>query len=494
LKNYIFLFSFIALCSLAQLPPESGDGHLQDGVTYNQFKRSHRLFIQNVTLIDGSGDRPQLNMSVLVQNGRIQKIKKAGFFPTPAHAEVVDGTGMFLMPGMIDTHTHFWESGSIYTSPFLYDLRNIVPFETHIDWVRSRAEFTLSRFLCGGVTTIVEMSNPWEVFDIRERNRNNPFTPRMFVAGRIIGNVLPGGLNFWTDDDPAALAAATPAEAKRQVREQIAKGANLIKAGWLQLPGGPTVDTFIPIFRVMAREAHRAGIPIAVHATELESARAFANAGADILAHIVSDMPVDQEFIDLLLEKKVSVSTTMYFFNALANAFSEEPELLDIEHQCGDPQIIDSWSDLAVIPEDHRPPEPFLVPLAPLITDLVVYNASVMAEAGVQLVAGTDAGNIGLLAGPSIHREFQLMEEAGMSPMDIIVSATRDAARAIWQGNKLGMIKRHYLADMLLLAADPTMDISNLSTINYVIKGGTLIPFGDLHAIEDNTPPLVPTF
>jgi len=137
-------------------------------------------------------------MSVLVQNGRIKKIRKAALFSPPPHAEIVDGTGMYLMPGMIDTHTHFWESGSIYTSPLLYDLTNIVPFETHIEWVRSRADFTLSRFLCGGVTSIVEMSNPWEVFDIKERNKNNPYTPRMFLAGRIMGNVLPGGLNFWT--------------------------------------------------------------------------------------------------------------------------------------------------------------------------------------------------------------------------------------------------------------------------------------------------------
>jgi imidazolonepropionase-like amidohydrolase len=244
----------------------------------------------------------------------------------------------------------------------------------------------------------------------------------------------------------------------------------------------------------MVREAHRRGVPVAVHATELEAARAFVEAGADILAHVVSDQPVDQEFIDLLLEKDVAVSSTLYFFNAFANAFSDEPDLLDIEHQCGDSQVIESWDDMDSVPEEHVPPEPFLVPLAPLITDLVVYNASVMAANGVNLVIGTDAGNIGLLAGPSIHREIELLGDAGMEPMDIIVAGTSGAARAIGQGHKLGLIRRHYMADMLLLAADPTVDISNLANINYVIKDGTVIPFGDLHAMTDPTPPLVPVF
>ena len=103
-----------------------------------------------------------------------------------------------------------------------------------------------------------------------------------------------------------------------------------------------------------------------------------------------------------------------------------------------------------------------------------------MQEAGVTVAAGTDAGNIGTLHGPSLHREFELMAEAGLTPMQIIIDATRSAARVFSPDPQIGTIESGKLADLLILDADPLVDIANARQINKVIKGGHVFEVGKL--------------
>jgi imidazolonepropionase-like amidohydrolase len=97
-----------------------------------------------------------------------------------------------------------------------------------------------------------------------------------------------------------------------------------------------------------------------------------------------------------------------------------------------------------------------------------------MQAAGCVIAAGTDAGNIGTLHGSSLHREFELMAEAGLSPIEIIVAATQNAARVFAREPKMGVIKAGQLADLLILNQDPTADIKNLRKIDKVIKNGVV--------------------
>ena len=90
------------------------------------------------------------------------------------------------------------------------------------------------------------------------------------------------------------------------------------------------------------------------------------------------------------------------------------------------------------------------------------------------MAAGTDAGNTRTLHGPSLHREFVLMREAGMSPMQILTSATAHGARLMGRENELGVIKTGYLADLLVLNADPLADITNTRKLAHVIRGGSI--------------------
>jgi imidazolonepropionase-like amidohydrolase len=101
-------------------------------------------------------------------------------------------------------------------------------------------------------------------------------------------------------------------------------------------------------------------------------------------------------------------------------------------------------------------------------------NLKRLADAGAIVYAGSDAGNTRTVHGPSLHRELALMVEAGLTPMQVLVSATRNNARLMGRENELGQIKPGMLADVLLLDADPLADIRNTRRTYKVIRGGTV--------------------
>ena len=154
-------------------------------------------------------------------------------------------------------------------------------------------------------------------------------------------------------------------------------------------------------------------------------------------------------------------------------------DLTDIERSCGDAKVIASWADLAKIPTDQLP---LSARLPGRFTNkaVILANLKRMQDAGVIVAAGTDAGNIGTLHGPSLHREFELMTEAGLTPKQIIVDATRNAAHVFGPNPQIGTIEAGKLADLLILDADPLADIRNARQINTVIKGGHLFDAGKL--------------
>jgi imidazolonepropionase-like amidohydrolase len=96
----------------------------------------------------------------------------------------------------------------------------------------------------------------------------------------------------------------------------------------------------------------------------------------------------------------------------------------------------------------------------------------ILESAGVRIVGATDAGNIGTLHGPALHREFELMADAGVRPMDIIVSATKNAAAVMGRQSELGTLEKGKFADLVILDGDPLVDIKNTRKIFKVMKGG----------------------
>lgn len=434
------------------------------------------LVLRRATLIDGTGGPPLANATVVVKGNRILQVASGGPPLAPTGARVVDLAGKWMIPGMIDAHIHFNASGGLYSRPDVYDLRNRVPYEREQAWIRSRIPFTLSRYLCAGVTSVLALGDPRWQFQVRDADTEGT-SPRVSVVGPFIQSAPLGPIPIWTQDDPAIVHVVTPEDARSVVRKQVARHADLVKTGYIPDSRVPLAD-YIPILQAIVAESHAHGLRVVVHAEELEAAKAALRAGADVLAHTVGDEPVDEEFLKLATTRDVVSITTLWEPLGYAQVLTGHRTLLSVERACGDSEVIASWGQLEAIPPIQRPPVPEWVTTAssPRARSILLGNIRRMYERGVLLAVGTDASNIGTLHGGSYEQELLLLAQAGVPPMQILVAATNHGARALGRAYDLGTITPGKLADIVVLNTDPLIDISNTADISLVIKDGRIVP------------------
>jgi imidazolonepropionase-like amidohydrolase len=428
------------------------------------------LVILGPTLIDGTGGPTISNAAIVIENGKIRDIGPRGKVRIPSNVRTIDAKNKWVIPGLIDAHVHFVQSGDIYTRPDVVDLRKWRTYSAELDWTRERLPVTLARYLASGITGVFDMGGPLWTFDIRNQASKTKNAPHVAVAGPLIATYLPAALQT---ADPAIVKANTPAEARALVQQQLERHPDLIKV-WFIHRDGENLDDQKAIVRAAAEEAHSNGLRVAVHATELETAKAALEAGADILVHSVSDRRVDNEFIDMVKKRDVLYETTLFVQEGYRRVLNQDIQLAEIERRLGDPQVIATWGELGKIPAkdipgglQRRPPQE----LRPISFD----NLSVLEAAGVRIVGATDAGNIGTLHGVALHREFELMAAAGIRPAEIIVSATKNAAAVMGRDKELGTLEKGKFADLLILDDDPQVDIKNARKINRVMKAGEFI-------------------
>jgi imidazolonepropionase-like amidohydrolase len=437
--------------------------------------RHATLIINGGTLIDGTGGPPVADAAITVSGDRIADAGPSSKIIVPKNTKTIDARGKWIIPGLIDAHVHFFQSGDLYTRPDVIDLRQRVPYQRELAWIRRRLPYTFTRYLCSGITSVVDAGGPFANFNVRAIARRMQAAPRVAVAGPLISTVTPNDLET---ADPAIIQVTNPEQAVALVNRELVRKPDLIKIWFIR---GPDVelDHAVRIVEAVVKASHAASVRVAVHATELETAKAAVGAGSDILVHSVSDRPVDDEFVQMVKERGVIYTTTVVVDEGYAEVLGQKVDLTDIERSCGDGQVIASWAGLAKIPQDRLP---LYARFPPRFSEkaVVLANLKRMQEAGAIVAAGTDAGNIGTLHGPSLHREFELMAEAGLTPMQIIVDATRNAARVFSPNPQIGTIESGKLADLVILDADPLADIGNARQINKVIKGGHVFEVGKL--------------
>jgi imidazolonepropionase-like amidohydrolase len=399
----------------------------------------------------------------------------------PPAGRIQDVSGKWLIPGLIHTHVHLFGSSGLYAHPDIYDLRASHPYETEIRRVRQRIPFTLSRYLCAGVTSVVSLGGPQWDFQVQQQALQAVLAPRVAVAGPFLS--LPGPENLWTPQDPDLVPVKTPEEARAVVQQLRVHAPNLLKTGFL--PSSTyTLSDYLPILEAIIAEGHAQGLRVAVHATELKAAKAAVRAGADVLAHTVFDHRVDDAFLQMVTKQDVVTLTTLGIWERLLAVLTQKVKLLDIEHSCGDPDSIASWAELATISHAHKPPIPDWVSLTPLWQTTMLANIKRLHEAGALIAVGSDSGNIGTLHGSSFHRELHLLAEAGLSPMTILIAATSHGARVLGRASELGTIEPGKLADIVILNADPLTDVHNMSNIHAVLKDGKIFEHSALIAIK----------
>ena len=423
--------------------------------------------IQGATVITGTGSPSIRNGSIVIDAGRIRDVGPRNEVRVPNNAQVVDARGKWVVPGLIDAHVHFSQSGGLYTRPDEIDLRSRRPYAKEMEWIKERLPYTFEKYLASGVTGVVDCGGPMWNFDVREIASRTKRAPRVAVAGPLISTFLPPTT---PTDDPDIVKPNSPAEARDLVRRQLDRQPDLIKLWWIRRPGD-NLDQQTEIMSAAIEESKARRVRVAVHATELETAKAALRSGADILVHSVTDRLVDNEFINLVKSRDILYITTLWVEDGYRMVFNQQIALNDIEQKTGDPEVIATWSDLAKIPQNEIPGGIPRVPPAPK-RPVAYDNLMLLESAGVRVVAGTDAGNIGTLHGPSLHRELELMAAAGVRPMEIIVSATKNAAAVMGRQAEVGTLEKGKYADLVILDADPLADIKNTRKIFKVMKAG----------------------
>ena len=442
--------------------------------------RSEKISLIGGTVINPADGKVLPNATVVIDGDKIERVAM-GKQDAAGLGKQIDCTGKFILPGYIDTHVHFFQSGDLFTRPDGADLNSVRPYKDEVAWVKSHVNDVFERYLRSGVTSVVDVGGPFWNFEVRKTANATAKAPRVAVAGPLISSVSREKLDL---GDPPIVKIDTPDQARAFVRKLAAQKPDLVKI-WYIVDKDRPVESFRPIVRATIEESHAHKIRVAVHATELETARAAVEEGADVLVHSVTDKPVDDAFVKLLKDRHTILCPTLVVFERYGRTFSHQLNLTPEEKAWGNPEVIASL-DVTKIPQDKLPeriknalakPDEALDRIKKTY-DVALPNLKRLEDAGITIAAGTDAGNIGTIHGPALFREFPLMKEAGLTPMQILQCATANAAKLFGgeTGAHVGQIAPGYFADLVILNSNPVDDIVHASDIDKVIKNGMVYP------------------
>ncbi len=203
--------------------------------------------------------------------------------------------------------------------------------------------------------------------------------------------------------------------------------------------------------------------------------------------HSVIDAPVDDEFLALAKANGAIYCPTLTVFGGYRRLFAAaaagDVPAIDDPNGCVDPRTRQHVGETARLGAKVPPEFVARAERATAMSEVMAQNLRRVRDAGIPIAMGTDAGNPLTLHGPSVYAEMEAMQAAGMKPMEVVVASTRDAARAMGRGEDLGTIEAGKLADLIVLGADPTLDIRNLRALRYVIRGGELRAQEELRAL-----------
>src|SRR5436309_3234405 len=446
---------------------------------------AEKIALVNGTLINPMTEVVLPGAHVLIDNDRVVGFGDEITFDLPKDARRIDCKCKFILPGYIDTHIHFFQSADLFTRPDAADLNNVRPYKDEVAWVKSHVEDVFARYLRCGITSVVDVGGPFWNFTVRHLAEATLKAPRVAVAGPLISSVSREKLDL---GDPPIVKIDNPEQAREFVRKLAEQKPDLVKI-WYIVDNDHPVDAFRPTVRATVEESHARKIRVAVHATELETARAAVEEGADILVHSVIDKPVDDAFVKLLKDRHIILCPTLVVFERYGRVFSHQLNLTPEEEAWGNPEVI-ATLDVTKIPQDKLPqrikdalakPEEALDRIKKTY-DIALPNLKKLEDAGVTIAAGTDAGNVGTIHGPALFREFQLMKQAGLTLMQILQCATVNAAKLFGgeTGARVGKIDNGCFADLVILTSNPLDDIKNASEIHTVVKNGVVYPASQL--------------
>jgi imidazolonepropionase-like amidohydrolase len=391
--------------------------------------------IRDVRVFDG--ERVLEHRSVLIENGKIGWIRGSG--AAAPNAEVIEGAGRSLLPGMFDAHVH-------------------MPYNLAAAAHQS---------LILGVTTQLDMGSAG--LGLRNIKRleaeDRPDLADLRTAGGVA--TVPGGHPSQMGGPPSP-TLASPGEAAAFVDARIQEGSDYIKIIHDDGSTWPWTKDRVPMLdnstmRALVAAAHKRGKLAVVHVLSEQQARDAIDADADGLAHLFFGDSVSADFAALASKHHVFVITTLSALYGNCGK-SDGPAILADPHLGA--HISDEWRSLMSAPK--------LDPSANHLCAGADEAVRRLSKAGVSLLAGTDAPAPGVAYGASVHGELEALVHDGLTPMQALAAATSVPARVFGLSDR-GRISPEMRADLLLVQGDPTKNILDTRNIVAVWKRGVRI-------------------
>ncbi len=453
-----------ALPIMPQTTPAPPSRVLNEGREYTAIVGSTVLAGDNLEAIP--------NGTVLLRGNRIEAVGRHDAVAIPAGAHRLNAHGMFTSPGLIDAHVHFFQSGGLYTRPDAIDLRTVRPYTEELEWIKNNVYDTFGRYLRAGITTVVDAGGPFWNYNVRADAAKTPAAPRVFVAGPLISSVDRSILD--PHGDPPIVKIDTAQAARELIDRELNSNTDYVKFWWVVTPDIP-VEAFAPVARDAIDYAHQKGARVIVHATELETARAAVECGADILAHSVFDTDVDDAFVQLLRAQDIIYCPTLLVPGNYGYTFHGRPNLTATDLRWANPEVVATLFHMPDV-ENELPAktlEAIRARRVPEPPHAAMRNLKRLHDAGVRIAAGTDAGNIGTQHASSLYAEAVAMVDSGLSPQAVFVTMTQGGAALAGRGD-LGVLAPGNLGDVALFERNPLSDIRAIDSVRYVLKDGHL--------------------
>ncbi len=454
--------------------------------------QSPTVAIRGVTVVDVSDGSLHPEHTVVVAGNRIAAVGPAQKVAVPDAAEVVEGAGRYLIPGLWDMHVH-----------------SVSSVDSAIESTAAQ-EWHFPLFLAHGVTGIRNMNDA--TGDVTLKLSQS-------VRRRLTDGELRGPPRFLTagpalDGDPPLnskkVVVRSAAEARAAVEQLASNGADLVKvyenlsreayfaimdeAGRRKIP----VDGHIP-FRVTPEEAAQAGQRTAEHPEALAAACSVsAETERKRFASVLADynsLPENEKFLALfrhtraLYESRDPATCATAIAAYRRHGVAVTVDLVAYHHVVHVEQVLADTARMRLVPavvrrawetplnsELFREFQSILRPIVPLELE----NARILKEGGVVLLAGTDVGVPLQVPGISLHVELERLVEAGLTPLEALQTATLNPARILKMTDSLGTVESGKFADLVLLDANPLDDIRNTQKIRAVVANGRLFRRADL--------------
>lgn len=400
--------------------------------------QSQTTAFTDARIITGTEPFVYENGTLIIRDGRITAVGPATDINIPADAAVHRLAGKTLMPGLINAHGHAGDveglqSGRYSTDNLLRQLRLYASY---------------------GVTTVVSLGDDQAAgFALRDQQNTTELTrARLFVAGPVLSPQSPEQAVQVVDDT----AALSPDFIKIRVDDNLGRTPKMPPA----------------IYQAISNRADFHGIPLAVHTYYLQDTKDTVSAGADLVAHSVRDVHVDDEFMQLMRERQVCYIPTLT--RELSTfIYEDEPDFF------ADPFFLaradaDVLTTLREPDRQERMRNNAAAQQYKASLPIAMTNLKLLADAGVTIAMGTDSGPPARFQGYFEHLEMWMMQDAGLTPEQIIRSATADAARCTGIADT-GALAIGNWADLLILADNPLTDIRATRTIEQVWIAGNRI-------------------